>query len=1201
MINIKLFQKYKNEVILLKWLIELLVQKKIDNTLNSLNTFFQRSKFKKQIGIQGQRIVGEFLSRYGNREYYNSLDRYVSNNKVIKHLVIACGDMITNQKSYIELIQQIVKHYLSEYPQYEKYRDEIEICLKGLFEDAFKCINELEETENIKLANIITKKLDENHHRYECTVEKLMQRFIQKIKASYNGNVSECTWALADLKSMENTNFEIPKQIVKGSKRIRLVSEQINLLKKNDWVHIYGGIWSGKTQLLLLISEKVLDYRWIDLDRLNCGDIVSNIKVAMQVMANKEGRTTKEIINNFIKTIANKGVLFIDGIQTEYIRSKSFCEFMGVLYECCYENEIKIVSSGYSDIKEALIRDYVSMEKIISNKVLPLSTEEIEEIFDAYNAPKDERRLQISKLIGSFEGNIPGLVVEIIREIEASGWEIKEEFWNRIFGSSIGDLEGVLEQILVENLNEEERKLLYRIAYIGHDVSETIVGKLANIDMPIVDAEKVKIRLCSRWIQREKGVIEVNNLYKTIAEKNLQQREKNDIDEVVVEYYKGLKSVGPVESFNLIVHLVRLKKYDEMGWIYAQILLEMINQSIVEDTIGFSRFWREIPLPQEMSTEIKVLVRTQQIRYLIFSNQSIEIPLNDLINIVNETHVGGELVLILMAIIGPNYQVSSLCMEITLNNNLWGEEYNKLMNTMQEVTLPSKWEGVELFDIAIMVYALSVKTLDQLRTFTGHLIRCPKVNIQRIIEENRGILSCVWENVRKNLSEYEEFEGILDTIYKWAEENSLEIIAAEICVMKMQVLFENKGDYEGSINLFNKVKDTFQSNESMYLIIDQMAKINISNKSIPRNIPLIEEAYLRLPEYTKIPINEVFTCINYMDTVCEKNKKMEAAERMLRIVKEMNVDENINNLAYKVKGEYYINAYFCGELGNHIEGFKNYIFDLYDAEFKGRKQLLVYLSHIVGYMVPDIICNDPPKTVTNGESYVPPTRKMLINMNETEEVADLYTKDRISNMLVFLAELAYYYGEEKIANEVLTKLVNEQMLISESISLHVAINSNITLMLLKYGFYKEFIELVHMFFKQHGTKEIITLRILMYVALFIASESKIKGYADVDEELIDILSNFKGDSITQKYLNEFSKILKCFKSEEGDYEILLICVDNLKGTDKMNMYGAIYVLTLVTLKEGQNKNIIEAVEQFIIKCSMKDDVFIKKLTEVLYH
>lgn len=1189
--------KYMKGDFKLEWLALCLLEIGIEKNINNFFAFIYKLKLKNKISKEVERITNEFLNRYGNREYYNSLDRFFTNNKVIKKLIGECADLTKNKKNYIELIQYIVIIYLRDNDQYETYKNEIEICLKSIFEEAFQSINELSDIEHVKLTNIISKKMDESTYNIKCELQDATKLIINEYRKNSKNNIDDYQLMSIDQYKFEVHCLDRPFPLSRIAMRKDLVDLLINKLKQENWIHLYGGIWSGKTQLLYLISERVMDYKWIDLDSLDGNNIITNIKYIMQSLCRKVGYSTQEIIDNFIGIIPKKSLILIDGIQLKHINLKGFSALLGSLYQSCIDNDIKIVSSGYCDIKFQM-QDYIGNENISSLNIPALNTTEVEELFNVYGAPEDCKREHLSKILGLLDGALPGLVVEIIKEIKEADWILSNEFWDRLFSSDLGDLETILEYLLVTDLNEKERNMLYRVSYVGHNIPISIFSRLAKISPQIDDSQRIRLHLSNRWIQNDREIIIVDKLYKSIAEKNLSTVEKEKIHEIIVDHYKHLKHIDQLDFINLVSHLSYLGKHDDIGYIYMQALSSMIEDNILDDYFGISKFWNDLPLPYNMSSEVKVLVRMQQVRYLSLVQQDYIFALKDIIEIVNETNIGGEFILILMALSKMDFKLCNMCMDAALNNNLWGDAQNKLMELMSE-SITWKYKDMNIFDLAIMVYALSINTLEEMSIFVSHLIRCNKNDILRVIENYQNIFLCVWERVRKNTNDYIDYENILNSVLEWTD-SRLQIIAAQIYVIKMRISFEKSNDYYNALQIYKEVIGNFDTGECRHILVDALSKINVDNKSVDKDLSLIEEAYITILEEDKEVFDNIYTCLNYMEYIPNVDKKLHAAKRMLDLSK--NADEDAGDMAicYKVEGEYFINAYLCGDFINCFNDFYMFIMKLINNDFKLRKNFLVYMSHIIGYLVPDIISNKPPTKLENDEIYAPPARKMFINMNESDELADLFNDLKVNQMLLLIAELAFYYNKKEIANTIIIKLVDEEKIYSENSSWILCINGFLTFILLENGFYKQFIDLIYLFFLKQGENEQFTLRFIVYITLFTADISKKNGQAYVDDDLIDTLNLYEGDDITKMYFKELSLILKTFRDENGDIDILTWCGNKLKGTNKNNICGAINILMLSLLAKNRNQKVVQAVDKFLNNCSMSDDIFVKNIMNQFY-
>lgn len=1176
----------------MKWIIEFIIEQGLTGSIGFLQKVIGRKKHIKKIELEVFRIMKEFQEKYGDRDYYNSLDAFLTRNKSIKNLISLCDNMFQNKKNYIELIKKIVDTYLCDNIQYNQSRDDIEICLKYLFDCSFRAINDLDQLESRKLANIISKELTDNTNDIKQCMNNGFNKVLEKNYLGISNSFENV--------SMDNNSVRVPQLLERPliaqnvSSRYELVKELIEKIKKLNWIHIWGEMWTGKTVLLYLISENLMNYEWIDMDKIQRENIVADFKSLFEYILNKNERSLKDAINDYILGLPCGSIIFIDGIQESDISTYEFCTFLAELYNACKKYNIKIITSGYCKIKSK-VTDCCVLDFFEELDIPPLKEEDVMEILGKYNAPVGINYDNVYKILNVYGWKIPGLVVEMIKDIRDANWTINETLWNKIFSSDIGNLEARLEKILVSKLSEDERKLLYRISFVGHDVRETIVGYLAQIQPLISDLEKVKLQLYGRWVQVENGVLKRNKLYSTIAAKNLNSSEKKKIHEFAIEQFKIKKCIDQIDFVNLISHLIALGQVDEVGRLYVEVLGDMIDNKVKENTLGIPRFWTGLPLPSNMSPEIKVIVRIQQIRYANFSEQDCAIYLNDLFNIAEVTGVGGELILAIMVMCPGNFDVSRMCMEEALKLDLWHESQNKLMEMLKENIL---WTDVvtNIFDMALMCYALATRNNEQLSMFVHHLLMCDIHDIKNFFQNNQHLLSCICENVRKNNNSINVYVSLLEKIIEWSESQQLHVITAQMYACKMKVLSENLSNYEGAVELYNKINEGKYNDEFMHVIVDTMSKISIDNKSI--NIDLISKAYNTIVDSAGFEIDDIYTCLNYMEYANEKDDKLGAANKMMHIASKFGQSSEDKLLFYEVKGEYFINTYLCGTMENEITNFHEYIKAIFKDNFKCRRILIVYIAHIIGYIVPDIISGNPPKILDNGEEYLKPYRKMLMNMNEADEVDELYTEEKKNLILIFISKLLYFYKRNEDANNIILNLAKNNSFVTENVSYILANDSFLSNILLDNQLYREYFEVVRILFSNDEVKEVIAVRILCFIALYVVKVIKQKGELHLDY-LIKELKSFSGNALYEKYLFEFGMILSAFDNENGDCEILLWCGEKIKGTEISKMSEIVNILMLAKLHKTNNGNVMKAVEKYLKEYNV-NDVFVRRIIDVLY-
>jgi len=1178
----------------MEWFAALLIEKVILDKYDGIIAYIYKVKYKVKIYNLAKNIEQDFLKQYGNETYYHPLDRYFTNNKIVNKIIVAANDIGQSRKNYIELIQDIVNDFLLENNLYENYRNDIELCIKKLFDQVFIVANKIINIDEKKLINNISRKMDDNTQEIKKSIQDASDRII----ADYYKKTSQVEpfqMTSITLSSLEGC-LERPMAIRKFSMRNRLVSKTLIHLKTVNWIHIYGSFWSGKTMFLYLLSEKVMDYKWINLEYFDNDDIVESIKKVFQYESKETGFSTKEIISNFVSRMSKRSILFLDGIQYKHANSCGFLTFFYELYNICSLNEVKIITSGYCDM-QSQVAQYIKLSDTLSMRIPFLEEDEIEELLDLYHAPKDENRPKVSRLLGLVNGSIPGLIVEMIRNIKDTGWYIDTDFWYKLFSSDMGDLERILEILLIDKLNETERKFLYIISFVGHDMPESIFVNLSKIIPNCEDYQGIKIRLIGRWIQCEGGIIKNDKKYKGIAEKNLTAVEKEQVHKTILEYYESKKNIDQFEFINVMAHLIALKLYDDAGYIYVQALANMI-ESKLDDPLKLSKFWCQLPTPQFMKPEIKVLVRFQQIRYLSINEQGYDFAINDLIDIYNETNIGGELLVFLSILLGSNHKIGDILLEVIAKDNLWESGSQLFSNAMDDSTSLLCNKKL-LFETTWMVYSLSIENIEQMKGFIRNLKYCDRQQINDLVDNHFSLLDSVWERVWRSTGNYSQLNVMLDDILEWSLVKHLNIIASQIYVLKMRIISENFNSYEEAVKVYEEAIANIDEPLSRHILIDGLAKINVDNKNVSLDLSLIDAAFHSINDCNQDVFSDMYTYLNYIEFIPDIDKKISASKAMLNLVALKGEEYEYFALLEKIEAEYFINAYLCGKFEICFSDFYIYIMKLVDSKNSLRNHILVYLCHVIGYMVPDIISGKPPRKLQDGEDYAAPVRKLFINMNTSEQVLDYYSQEKVSQALLLVSELAYFYEKYDISKNIINKLVSEKMLISKIPSLLLLLNGYLSFSLLENGFYKQYMELFDYLIGTQGEDEAILLRPLLYISLYIASNAKKTLEINVSDELIEILSTYSKGTKAKYYINEFASILKAFKEEKCDRDILFWCGDKIKGTELHDICGTINILMLAVGNKEKNIRIINSVEEFLRKYSMDDDVFVRRKMDVL--
>lgn len=1176
----------------MKWFISVFLEEfLIDFKGNLLQKYLYKRKKKAML----EDIINDVRKKYEKEVYFNDLDGFMEINAVFQRLARKCIVSWKVNLSYLEILGEIVDRFIEEYSKYGPYKANILRGLQDIFEKCFENVNSEIEDEDLKKAvNIISL----NNERGKKEISDGINKLIDKV----TGNYTFSREILVDQKK-KITEFLLVDKCINGSSRDNEVTYIIKQLDSYSWIHVWGEVWCGKTQFLKLISDRLYAYKYIDLDEINLKYGIDTIYFKMAESCGSKSDSIEGIVNDFLGYWLLDGVLFIDGIH-EAILDEKLIEMISLLSVQCKARNVKLITCGYSDISH-VIRHQCDISNLLVYKLPDMSMQEIIEVMLNNGIPKDALNLKIAQFLADTLGKYPALVMELIFELKDKDWKADEAYFEALFLAKADGLDEQLERIILSRIEDENiRKLLYRMAEVGHNVPIKVLSEIGDIAPRIEELDRARYVISSRWGMEMDGAITLPRIFRNVADKYLSEKEKEEIHLILINYFREKRILNELDICYLISHLSDLQLYNEVGELYIKVLSSMMEQNVRDDVWRFAFFWDSFELPKKMDVTIQAVVRMQQVRYLTFANKDYTYQLNDLLRMTEENEECGQYLLMLMPLLSQSdFTAHEKCMNTCLDLGLWGEknvELKKLMDSSNVI----EWLYPEMstLDYFIMKYSLIVSDVNELEIFSTQLMEIPYLQIEEFAKHQRKILFGVLEKIRLKLveSDKDKYEKILSKLGVWTQTNKFLQFQAVVDISFLRFLFDTKKDYNKAIDFYERKKNLYMSGIEHHEFVDTMAKLLYECAETDTNVELITSSYFSLPENSEFIYEEVYTCLLYMD-IASIQESTYAAEKMLNYVEHSNEVHNEFSTEARAKAEYFINAYLCNQLQEKIVDCSDFIVELLgDRSIIERKAILVLLLSDMTYILGDIVNNNPPTILPNGEKYAIPERKRYWMLENKERIEELYSEEKTSALIFVLAQLLEFYGYESNADILCKKIFyvdnNEISLIADFFRL----NSYLILKLIKLDQWELLSQFIVLHENQisHLYNQAEPIRILLIISAYLANLSQNGEFYMINLEQITTSLGFLNVKEEWKiYFEEYCKIIKVFVYEEGDADILLECLEKINNTKLDSLRAVIYLLMYARVSSDDKKLIEKILIDFFSRLYMNNDYFFKKVLE----
>lgn len=329
-----------------------------NDTFSGLKGKFQLFNIKRRLKKQ---VFDEILSKYGERDFYNDLDYFLTDNDVICNVIRNCCDVsVFHYKSKSQTIDYYVQLFVEQHPRYRRYHYEIRTLLQKYFEVIYLALNKsnnnetrvicnvvkelahglLDELQDIKSAvEQIDKKVDILVNEPECTPTKFLFEEYRKHLLCLYPRYPACEYLERKIYSKRESDVQL---------------NSLEVLLKEKHVLVLGEAGYGKTYESIILLQRACTNEktctlipvFISLQEygLLYTDIFSGIKYKITPFCDGEA---DKIIEQQLKE--GRFLLIMDGIdditQDDY-RTKFYAEFNN--FAAQYSTNLFFITSRFN-------------------------------------------------------------------------------------------------------------------------------------------------------------------------------------------------------------------------------------------------------------------------------------------------------------------------------------------------------------------------------------------------------------------------------------------------------------------------------------------------------------------------------------------------------------------------------------------------------------------------------------------------------------------------------------------------------------------------------------------------------------------------------------------------------------------------------------------------------------------------------------
>ena len=415
--------------------------------------------------------------------------------------------------------------------------------------------------------------------------------------------------------------LETPSLVSPSAPRNNLRQSVAAELGSKGSAALVGDVACGKSQLALLSAEGVERVTWLSL-RANEGIDPSTLLDAAVLRCLQPD---SESGNTFSRA------LIIDDLEIG-IESRTFCDRF-----CLIARELR--SRGVIVLACSTGRLPLSLQgEIPTITVGGYEDEDIQVLLKSHDAPSRLNQEGFRGLISSVTGAHPVLVGALIQFLIQRQWKVNDDVLEGLLSRSFSqDIRQEMQSRLLAEGTAGSNELLYRVSLATRPITQDQALTLGEIAPAVPNRNEELTKLLDTWLQRSgTNLVLPSPLVAGLGDKNLAIAVRRQVHDQLATWILKSKSLSQADAILCISHLMAAGKERIAGVILLQGLQAMLPVTEKLKDTSLLRTWRDMPLPELMGDEIRIVIRGYQVAIAGLLGENVDYEFSDLLTLAKQ-------------------------------------------------------------------------------------------------------------------------------------------------------------------------------------------------------------------------------------------------------------------------------------------------------------------------------------------------------------------------------------------------------------------------------------------------------------------------------------------------------------------------------------------------------------------------------------
>ncbi len=411
-------------------------------------------------------------------------------------------------------------------------------------------------------------------------------------------------------------DLTVPLSVSRSCNRTKQAQILSALLTKHEWVAMYGGPDTGKTQLLIQLTrirERCLG--WIRFHYQQSVDESSEIldSALIKLTGCCDLYSTPEVYAQALSKLQRDSFLVLDDLP-RFDSSNSIFDKLSLFCRAAKNVGIRMISTSQFELPLKLMHS-LGDAWMHETHVPPFTDEEALELFLQFEAPISSiNQKQIAFLNGLASGH-PLLLVATAEFLKLRDWKFEEIGLSALLrGDHKSRVTPEVVNRLVKTVGEIPRELLYRLTLpIGRfrDIDLIVLSSVA----PPIDRPRERFNeLLGGWVQRDsESGFSVSPLTKPLGMSELPPALREECYRQLAISIVSHQRMNQYDSRKAIHYSLLGREFAKAATIYLLLLRSAISDSSGSDLTSSIDMWKSTELPDELNVGTRLTVRSFQL------------------------------------------------------------------------------------------------------------------------------------------------------------------------------------------------------------------------------------------------------------------------------------------------------------------------------------------------------------------------------------------------------------------------------------------------------------------------------------------------------------------------------------------------------------------------------------------------------------